>query len=74
MTLGFLTLVAALVALALNFNYLTVAGVRSRNIAVNNCFRVDQGQNFVMMLAEAVIFFTGAGAIWSIDNLLNILV
>jgi thiosulfate dehydrogenase [quinone] large subunit len=74
LTLGFLTPISALVALALNFNYITVSGVKPKDISVNNCFRVDQGQNFVMIVAEIVIFFTGAGAVWSLDKLLGIFV
>jgi thiosulfate dehydrogenase [quinone] large subunit len=72
LTLGFLTPISALVALLLNLNYITVSGVRPRDISVNNCFRVDQGQNFVMIVAEVVIFFAGAGAVWSLDNLLGL--
>lgn len=72
LALGFLTPISALVVLLLNFNYITVAGVRPGDIVVNNCFRVDQGQNFVMIVAEIVIFFAGAGAVWSIDSLLGI--
>jgi thiosulfate dehydrogenase [quinone] large subunit len=74
LTLGFLTPLSALVALLLNFNYITVSGVKPKDIAVNNCFRVDQGQNFVMIVAEIVIFFAGAGAVWSLDNLLGIFI
>lgn len=72
LTLGFLTPISALVALLLNLNYITVSGVKPRDISVNNCFRVDQGQNFVMIVAEIVIFFAGAGAVWSLDKLLGI--
>lgn len=72
LTLGFLTPISVLVALLLNFNYITVSGVKPNDMAVNECFRVDQGQNFVMILAEIVIFFTGAWSVWSLDSVLGL--
>lgn len=72
LTLGFLTPISALVALLLNFNYITVSGVKPKDITVNECFRVDQGQNFVMIVAEIVIFFTGSWAVWSVDSLFGL--
>lgn len=72
LVLGFLTPLSALVALLLNTMYITVAGVRPKDISVNPGFRVDQGQNWVMIVSEIVILFAGAGAVWSIDSLLGI--
>ena len=70
---GFLTPLAVIVALFLNLNYLVTAGVKPNDITVNNCFRVEQGQNWSMILIEVVILATGAWQVWSIDNLLNII-
>lgn len=72
LTLGLLTPLAAIGALLLNFNYITVAGVKPKDISVNACFRVDQGQNFVMIVSEIVILFAGAGLVWSLDSLLGL--
>ncbi len=72
LTLGFLTPIAALVAIFLNLNYITLAGVKPRDLSVNPCFRVEQGQNWTMIVAEVVLFATGAGAVWSLDALLGI--
>lgn len=72
LTLGFLTPISAIVALLLNFNYITVSGVEPKDITVNNCFRVDQGQNYVMIVAEIIIFFTGSWAVWSLDSVLGL--
>lgn len=32
-------------------------------------FRVEQGQNWTMILAQLIIFATGAGAVWGLDSL-----
>lgn len=72
LTLGFLTPIATVVALLLNFNYITVSGVRPKDMSVNECFRVDQGQNFVMIVAELVILFAGSWAVWSLDNVFGL--
>ncbi|PJF41705.1 MAG: DoxX family protein [Chloroflexi bacterium] len=71
-TFGFFTPVALIVAIFLNLNYLATAGVKPKDINVNPCFRVDQGQNVVMIASEVVMLATGAWAVWSIDNILNI--
>lgn len=73
LTLGFLTPISAVVGIFLNVNYILLAGVKLRNPEVNPCFRVEQGQNWTMIVAELVILAVGAGAVWSIDNLLGIL-
>ncbi len=72
LTLGFLTPLAALVGLLLNINYLLTAGVKPRDISVNPCFRVDQGQNVAMIAAEIVIFAAGAWSVWSLDAALGL--
>jgi thiosulfate dehydrogenase [quinone] large subunit len=72
LTFGFLTPVSALVAIFLNINYLLLAGVKLKDVSVNPCFRVEQGKNWSMILAELMIITIGAGAVWSVDNLLGI--
>ena len=74
LTFGFLTPISALVGIFLNVNYILLAGVKLRDESINPCFRVEQGQNWSMILAELVIIAIGAGAVWSVDNLLGILI
>ncbi|HEY5573094.1 MAG TPA: hypothetical protein VIK64_08800 [Anaerolineales bacterium] len=74
MTLGFLTPVAILVAIFLNLNYISLAGVRPKDINVNRAYQCEQGQNWNMLVAEAVLFFTVAfaGCTWSVDGPLGL--
>lgn len=72
LTFGFLTPVSALVGIFLNINYILLAGVRLKDESINPCFRVEQGQNWSMILAELLIIALGAGAAWSLDSLLGI--
>jgi thiosulfate dehydrogenase [quinone] large subunit len=74
MTLGFLTPVAILVAIFLNLNYISLAGVRPRDINVNRAYQCEQGQNWNMLVAEVVLFFTVAfaGCTWSLDGALGL--
>jgi thiosulfate dehydrogenase [quinone] large subunit len=72
LTFGFLTPISAIVAILLNLNYLVLAGVELKDPSLNPCFRVEQGQNFVMIVAEFVILATGAGAVLSVDGLLGL--
>jgi thiosulfate dehydrogenase [quinone] large subunit len=74
LTLGFLTPIAAIVGIFLNLNFIALAGVKPKNIDVNPCFRVEQGQNWNMILAELIVLATGAGAVWSVDSLLGLFV
>ena len=69
LTLGILTPIAVVAALFLNFNYITVSGVRPKDITINECFRVDQGQNYVMIVSEIVMLFTISWAVWSLDSI-----
>jgi thiosulfate dehydrogenase [quinone] large subunit len=69
---GLLTPVALLVAIFLNLNYIALAGVKPKDKSVNPCYQCEQGQNYNMILAEVVLFFTAAGCTWSIDNVLGI--
>jgi thiosulfate dehydrogenase [quinone] large subunit len=70
--LGFLTPLAALVGIFMNINYLLFAGVKLREPDLNPCFRVEQGQNWTMLIAQVVLFATGAGAVWGIDGLVGL--
>jgi thiosulfate dehydrogenase [quinone] large subunit len=72
LTFGFLTPVSALVGIFLNINYILLAGVKLRDESINPCFRVEQGQNWTMIVAELVIIAVGAGAVWSVDSLLGV--
>lgn len=72
LTFGFLTPISALVALVLNLNYLSLAGVRPRDISVNRAYQCEQGQNLMMIASTVVIFATGAWSVWSVDSLLGL--
>ncbi len=72
LTFGFLTPISALVAIFLNINYILLAGVKLKDPSINPCFRVEQGQNWVMIVAEVVILGTAAWAVWSLDSLLGL--
>jgi len=71
---GFLTPISLLVAVFLNLNYLALAGVRPKDISVNAAYQCEQGQNWNMLIAEVVLFFTLAfsGCTWSVDGLLGL--
>ncbi len=72
LTFGFLTPVSVIVGIFLNINYILLAGVKLKDVSINPCFRVEQGQNWSMIVAEVVILAVGAGAVWSIDSFLGI--
>ncbi len=72
LTLGFLTPAAALAGIFMNLNFLALAGVRPKDKSVNPCFRVEQGQNWNMILGETVVVAAGAWSTWSLDGLLGL--
>jgi thiosulfate dehydrogenase [quinone] large subunit len=72
MILGFLTPVSLLVAIFLNLNYISLAGVKPKDISVNPGYWAEQGQNWNMLVAEVVLLATAAGCTWSLDHLLGI--
>lgn len=74
MTLGILTPLSILVAIFLNLNYLSLAGVRLKDVSVNKSYQCEQGQNWNMIVAEAVLFFmvAAAGCTWSVDGVLGL--
>lgn len=71
---GFLTPIALIGALLLNFNYLFTAGVRPKDISVNKAYQCEQGQNWNMIVPEVVLLVMGAWGVWSIDSALNLFV
>jgi thiosulfate dehydrogenase [quinone] large subunit len=73
MILGFLTPLALIVGIFLNLNYISLAGVKPKDITVNPAYQCEQGQNWNMLVAEVVLLFTAAGCTWSLDSLLGIL-
>lgn len=72
LTLGFLTPLALIVALVLNLNYLFLAGVRPKDINVNKAYQCEQGQNWNMIVPQAVLLLTGAWTTWSLDAALGL--
>lgn len=72
LTFGLLTPVSALVAIFLNLNYLSLAGVRPKDLSVNAAYQCEQGQNLMMIASTIVVFVTGAWSIWSLDSLLGL--
>lgn len=74
MILGFLTPISILVAIFLNLNYIALAGVKPKDISVNKAYQCEQGQNWTMLVAEVVLFFTvsAAGCTWSLDSALGL--
>jgi thiosulfate dehydrogenase (quinone) large subunit len=59
LTLGVLTPLGALGGIFLNANYLLLAGLKDQG---------EQGQNLMMLLAEAVVLGSGAGRTWSLEG------
>ena len=70
--LGLLTPLALIVAIFLNLNYISLAGVKPKDPSVNACYLCEQGQNWNMLIAEVVLLATAAGCTWSLDQLLGI--
>ena len=71
---GFLTPLSLLVAIFLNLNYITLAGVKPKDISINKAYQCEQGQNWTMLVAEVVLLatVTVSGCTWSIDRLLGL--
>ena len=69
---GFLTPLALLVAILLNINYLSLAGVRPADISINAAYQCEQGQNFTMLISEIVLLATISWSTLSIDSLLGL--
>ncbi len=71
---GFLTPIALIVAIFLNLNYLSLAGVRPKDIEVNKAYQCEQGQNWNMLIPQIVLLalITVSGCTWSIDGALGL--
>lgn len=54
------------------FELFALAEVKPKEKSVNPCYQCEQDQNYNMIIAEVVLFFTAAGCTWSIDHLLGI--
>ena len=72
LVLGLLTPLALLVAIFLNLNYLSLAGVKPRDISVNPAWQCEQGQNYNMVVAELVALATLSWSVWSLDSLIGL--
>ena len=70
--LGFLTPISLLVALFLNLNYISLAGVRPKDISVNKAYQCEQGQNYTMIVTEVILLVTLSWSVWSLDSVLNL--
>ncbi len=72
MILGFLTPISLLVALLLNLNYISLAGVKPKDISVNAAWQCEQGQNWTMIISEVTLLATISWSVWSLDSLLGL--
>ncbi len=72
MILGFLTPISLLVALLLNPNYISLAGVKPKDISVNAAWQCEQGQNWTMIISEVTLLATISWSVWSLDSLLGL--
>lgn len=70
--LGFLTPVSLVVAIFLNLNYISLAGVRPKDVSINKAYQCEQGQNWNMLIAQLVLLVTGAWQVWSLDSVLGL--
>jgi thiosulfate dehydrogenase [quinone] large subunit len=71
LTFGFLTPLAAVGAILMNLTYLLIAGAKPKDLNVNKCFRVEQGQNIAMIAATLVIFAAAGWTELSVDSALG---
>jgi thiosulfate dehydrogenase [quinone] large subunit len=69
---GFLTPISLLVALLLNLNYISLAGVRPKDININKAYQCEQGQNYTMIITEVTLLATISWATWSLDSVLGL--
>jgi thiosulfate dehydrogenase [quinone] large subunit len=69
---GFLTPISLLVAIFLNLNYLSLAGVKPKDITINKAYQCEQGQNYTMLITEVTLLATVSWATWSLDSVLNL--
>ncbi len=74
MILGFLTPISLIVALFLNLNYISLAGVKPKDISVNAAWQCEQGQNWTMIISEVTLLATISWSVWSLDSLLGLFI
>lgn len=74
MIFGLLTPITLLVAIFLNLNYISLAGVRPKDITINKAYQCEQGQNWNMIIAQVVLFAlaSASGCNWSADAALGV--
>ena len=72
LVIGFLAPISLLVAIFLNLNYITLAGVKPKDISVNAAYQCEQGQNWTMLISEIVLLATVSWSTLSIDSLLGL--
>jgi hypothetical protein len=70
--LGFLTPISLIVAIFLNLNYLSLAGVRPKDISVNKAYQCEQGQNYTMLISEITLLATVSWSVLSLDSFLGL--
>ena len=70
--LGFLTPISLLVALLLNLNYISLAGVKPKDISVNAAWQCEQGQNWTMIISQVTLLATISWSVWSLDSQLGL--
>ena len=68
---GFLTPISLAIAIFLNLNYLALAGVKPKDVSVNEAYQCEQGQNYNMIVPQLVLLVLGAWNVLSVDALLG---
>jgi hypothetical protein len=59
------------VAIFLNLNYISLVGVKPKNISVNAAYQCEQGQNDTMIISEITLLATLSWVVWSIDSIVG---
>lgn len=74
LTFGILTPLSLIVGIFLNLNYITLAGVKPKDISINKAYQCEQGQNWNMLIPEIALLamVTVSGCTWSIDAALGL--
>jgi len=71
LVIGFLAPISLLVAIFLNLNYISLEGVKPKDISANAAFQYEQGQNYTMIITEITLLATISWSVWSVDSLLG---
>jgi hypothetical protein len=59
------------VAIFLNLNYISLAGVKPKNISVSAAYQCEQGHNDTMIISEITLLATLSWVVWSIDSIVG---